>query len=226
MEEAPPIFKPTPFVNSNDDKIKKEIKYELSFENKKYILMLNLTESNLLILKLKEMNNFSSKYYMSKFHLDDLNKLNKYFNFYESEIEVFNGLNDILKANNASIEKIQNDLGIKFIFPFPGNKTKEIVIQIVEQNMDQNETNNELIRRIEELENELRKENEENKTYKDIVRENQNLISQLKEKINYLINEIDNLKKWKNEEEEIKKKERKEKERKEEEEKKEKEKKN
>ena len=214
MEEAPSIFKPTPFVNSNDDKIKKEIKYELSFENTKYILMLIITESNLLILKLKEMNNFLSTYYMSKYHLDDLNKLNKYFKFYESEIEVFNGLNDILKENKASIEKFQNDLGIKFIFPFPGNKTKEIVIQIKRKEMDQNETNNELIRRIEELENEIRKENEENKIYKEIVRENKNLISQLKEEINYLNNEIDNLKKWKNEEEERKKKERKEKERK------------
>ena len=75
MDDAPPILKPTPFVNFNDDKIKKEIKYELSFENKKYILMINLTESNLLILKLKEMNNFLSAYYMSKYHLDDLNKL-------------------------------------------------------------------------------------------------------------------------------------------------------
>ena len=53
MEVSPQIVKTTPNENFNEEKIIKESKYELNYENKNFILILILTECNL-IFKLKE----------------------------------------------------------------------------------------------------------------------------------------------------------------------------
>ena len=199
MEVEPQIVLPSPNENFKEEKINKESKYELNYENKKYILILNITESNLLIFKLKEVNVISSKYYISKTNLDDLMKIDKQFRLYDTMDEVFDTLNDILNINQAYIQKIKDNLVIKFMFPLPGNKKKEIIIPLKIENFEQKNINDELVKKVNDLENKLNKEIEENKIYKKIINENKNIINELKEEIKILKNDINDLKKWQKE---------------------------
>ena len=48
--------------------------------------------------------------------------------------EVFEALNDILNVNQVSIQKLNDNLAINFIFPLPGNKKKEIFIPFKTRN--------------------------------------------------------------------------------------------
>ena len=194
MDVAPPIIMPTPIDNSKEDKIKKEAKYELSYETKKYILILNITESNILILKLQEKNSsISSKYYLAKNNLDDLNKIDKQFRLYDSMSEVFDALNDILNINQASIKKLNDNFSINFLFPQPGNKKKEIIISLQIQSVEQKSIINELTIKVRDLEDKLNNEIEENKIYKKIINENKNVINELKEEIKFLKKKINDI---------------------------------
>ena len=56
MQATAPIIKPKPIDNPKEEKVWKESKVELDYEGKKYILGLFLTESELLIIELKEKN--------------------------------------------------------------------------------------------------------------------------------------------------------------------------
>ena len=204
MEVAPQIVKTTPNENFNEEKIIKESKYELNYEKKNFILILILTEYNL-IFKLKEKNIISSKYYISKNNLDDLIKIDKQFRAYDTINEIFELLIDILNINQAFIQKKEDYLVIKFLFPLPGNKKKEIIIPLKIENFEQKNINDELVKKVNDLENKLNKEIEENKIYKKIINENKNIINELKEEIKILKNEINDLKNWKKEKIEKKK---------------------
>jgi len=220
MEVSPQIVKTTPNENFNEEKIIKESKYELNYENNNFILILILTECNL-IFKLKEKNIISSKYYISKNNLDDLIKIDKQFRAYDTINEIFELLIDILNINQAFIQKKEDYLVIKFLFPLPGNKKKEIIIPLHIENFEQKNINDELVKKVNDLEDKLNKEIEENKIYKKIINENKkiinenqkiinenkNIINELKEEIKILKNEINDLKNWKKEKIEKKEKE-------------------
>jgi len=220
MEVAPQIVKTTPNENFNEEKIIKESKYELNYENKNFYLILILTESNL-IFKLKEKNIISSKYYISKNNLDDLIKIDKLFRAYDTINEIFELLIDILNINQAFIQEKEDYLVINFLFSLPGNKKKEIIIPLHIENFEQKNINDELVKKVNDLEDKLNKEIEENKIYKKIINENKkiinenqkiinenkNIINELKEEIKILKNEINDLKNWKKEKIEKKEKE-------------------
>ena len=217
MEVAPPIVTPMPKDNLEMDIINKESKYELNFENKKYSLILNATKSNFLTIKLREKDEISSNFYLIKRNLDDLNKLDKQFRLYDSINEVFDALNDILNINQASIQKINDNFSISFIFPLPGNKKKEILIPLQFRSVGQKDMTDELIKKIKDLEHILNLEIEENQKRQKIIDENKfsinklkeenktlkdeckNSINGLKEEIKILKDEINDLKKWKKE---------------------------
>ena len=121
-------------------------------------------------------------------------KIDKQFRSYDIVNEVFEVLIDILNMNQASVQKIQNNLAINFLFTLPGNKKKEIIIPLNIQNFDQTNFNDELVKKVNDLEEKLNKEIEENKIYKQIINE-------LKEEIKSMKNEINDLDKWKKEKE-------------------------
>ena len=207
MQATTPITKPTPIDKPKEEKVQKETKVELDYEAKKYILRLILTESNLLILELKEKNTISLNYHLMKKNLEDLKQIDKQFRLYDSMSEVFEALNDILNMNQVSLQKLNDNLVINFIFPLPGNKKKEIVMPFRTRNEAQININEQLIKKVNDLEDKLNKEIEENKMYKTIINENKNVINELKEEIKILKSEITDLQKWKKEKEEKKEKE-------------------
>ena len=125
MQATAPITKPTPIDKPKEEKVQKESKIELDYEAKKYILRLILTESNLLILELKEKNVISLNYHLMKKNLEDLKQIDKQFRLYDSMSEVFEALNDILNMNQVSVHELSDNLVINFIFPLPGNKKKK-----------------------------------------------------------------------------------------------------
>ena len=69
------------------------------------------------------------------------------------------------------------------------------------RNEAQKNINEQLIRKINDLEDKLKKEIEENKMYKILINENKNVINELKEEIKILKSEITDLQKWKKEKE-------------------------
>jgi len=175
----------TPIKNCKE-KIKEESKYELNYENKKYNFIIQITESNLLILILKEIDDISSNYYISKNNLDDLIKIDKQFRAYDTINEVYEILKDILNIEKASIQIIKDNLVLNFSFPLPANKKKEIIIPFQIKNFHQKIINDKFIKKIIDLENKLNKEFEENLIYKKLINENKNiicLVSELKEEV-------------------------------------------
>ena len=222
--DVAPLAKPiTPENNIEEEKITKKSEHELNYDKIKYNLSLILLESNKLILKMKEMNSFTTSYYISINTLEDLSKIDKQFRSYDTEGEVFETLNDILNTNQALIQKSNENFSINFCFPLPGNKKKEILIPLKSKNCEQKNISNEIIKKINDLEIKLNKEIEENKEnkkiieeykaiteenqktinkYKKIIEENQkniienkDIIIELRKEINQLKNDINELKK-------------------------------
>ena len=90
---------------------------------------------------------------------------------------------------------MNDNLVINFIFPLPGNKKKEIFIPLKTRNEFQKTINEQLIQKVNVLEEKLNKEIEENKIYRTIIIENKNVINELKEEIEILRKEIIDLQK-------------------------------
>ena len=192
----------TPDIDKKDEeKITNYSEYKLIYDQKKYSLSLSLSKSNKLILKMKEINNFSTSYYISINTLEDLKKIDTQFNLYNSVNEVFESLNNILKANQTLIKKSNEKLLIQFCFPVSGNFKKEIFIPIKLKNYEQKYINDEIIKKINNLEMILNKEMEENKEnkksiieYKIIIEENKKRIYDYEKMINILKDEIKQIK--------------------------------
>ena len=105
MEESP-LAKITPDIKTEEEqKIIKKEEYKLNYVSINYILILSLSESNKIIFKMNEENAITPNYYISIDDLDTLSKLDKLFRAYDTAIEVFKFLNDILKSNKVLIEK-------------------------------------------------------------------------------------------------------------------------
>ena len=171
MDEAPIPIPITPDINiQKEEKIIKASEHELNYEKIKYNLSLSLSESNKLILKMKEMNNFSTKYYININNLEGLSKIDKQFRLYDIESEAFDALNDILNSNQTFIKKSNENFLIQFCFPLPGNKIKEILIPLKSKSYEQKNINDELVKKVNDLEMKLNKEIEENKEFKKNMR--------------------------------------------------------
>ena len=194
--EAPPLLKPKA-TEEPEDKIAKVSEYELNHENKKYNLTLSLTDSNYLIFNLKE-EGITPIFFLNRSNLNDLSNIDKKLGIYDTELELYEALNDLLKQKQATIQKNDQNFSINFLYPLPGNKTKEIKIPFKRKIFEQKNLNDEIVKKVNDLEEKLNKEIEENK-------KNKNIINELKEEINNLKNEINILKEWKKEKD-IKKK--------------------
>lgn len=204
MDNAPPL---TPleeeFINK---KPKEEFEYELTSEEKKYKLIISLKQSDLLLFKLKEIDIITSTYYESENSLKDLIKIDKLFRSYDTGSEVIEILSDIINMNQVLIKNTNDDLEIIFKFPLPGNKIKEIPIPFNKKNFELKNMNAELVKTINDLEKNLKKEIEKNNKYKIIIEENSNIIkennktiNELKEEIKLLKDNINELNNWKKE---------------------------
>ena len=177
MQATAPIIKPKPIDKPKEEKIRKESKVELVYEGKKYIFAVYLTESDYLIIELKEKNVISLNYHLIKSNFEDLKQIDKQFRLFDSMNEVFEALNDILNVNQVSIQKLNDNLAINFIFPLPGNKKKEIFIPLKTRNEFQKNINEQLIKKVNFLEEKLNKEIEENEIYRTIIIKNKNVIN-------------------------------------------------
>ena len=188
MDEAPIASIITP--GDSEEIISEESVYELTFEDKKYILTLSVTSSNKLIFKLKEDNIVASTYYMTINYLEELTKIDKQFRLYDTESEVYETLKDILNSKQCLIQKINENLVLTFLFPLPGNKKREIIIPLITKNYDQKDLNDGLVKKVNELEIKLNKEIQENKENKNIIEEHKKLINELKDEIILLKKDI------------------------------------
>ena len=142
MDIAPLANPLTPDNNKEEVKLTKVSEHELNYEKSKYSLILSLSNSNKLILKMKEMNTFTTSYYISINTLEELSKIDKQFNLYTSESETFIALNDILNANQTIIRKSNENFLLQFNFPLAENKKKEILIPLKLKNYINSNFNN------------------------------------------------------------------------------------
>ena len=96
--EAPPILKPK-ITEEPEEKTTKVSEYELNHENQKYNLTLSLTDSNYLLFNLKE-DGITPIFYLNRSNLNDLSNIDKKLGIYDSELELYEALNDLLKQGN------------------------------------------------------------------------------------------------------------------------------
>lgn len=166
--------------------------YELFIDNKKYIIEIGESQnSEKLRFKLKELSSLSNIYYQNFYSLQDLQKINKVFRYFDNIKEAISSIGEIFEAKNASL-KFKNNLFLLILKINKIGKGEEFVsLQLKENSLTQKEINENLSKEVNDL----------NKRIKELESENKNSINELKNEIQLLKKEIKELKK---ENEEIK----------------------
>ena len=91
-------------------------------------------------------------YYLNRSNLNELSNIEKKLGIYDSEAELYDALNDILNKKQVKIKKINQNISLNFLYPVPGNKIKEIIIPIKSKIYEQKNLNDEIIKKINNLE--------------------------------------------------------------------------
>ena len=203
------------------------------YENKKYSIKINKTETSILI-EANQLQN-SNKLYKIELGLNDFYQLSKGFKMFDNLEEICDALQNIFISKKVSIVKKAYSILIILTINLIGGKEQEINIELNSDTMYKetddinilkiNELENEikqiknnkiiLLKRVEDLENLVKSQNNELEKLKSIVTEQQNIIKKLNNLENsvneqkYKIGKINNLEnivnKQKNEIEKIKK---------------------
>ena len=106
-------------------------KHSLNYENLNFDLLLSLTDSKELIIKLNQTNIMANIFYTCKLNFEDFTKIDKLFRAYDTINEIYEILNDTIKTNQAIIKKIEDEnFNIIFNFMLPGNRQKDITINL------------------------------------------------------------------------------------------------
>ena len=191
---------------------KKEIKFdasetfEINTDNKIYALKISYNEQ-LIYFEIKEKNAFVKDEYNLYINLNELGKISRFFNQFETVKEVFDSLKSLIDKKNLSIIQEEKKMKIKIINPI---NNKEFYINVLSKEKDiKSEINsiityvtslNEKVQKLENkvnlLENKLNeiiKEKEEKKKKKELYEKYQINKSSVinKEEIDLFMNWLD-----------------------------------
>ena len=110
---------------------KKELKTD---KNNTYLITFTL--GNSLEIEANQVNDLITKSFSNKFSFHDI-RTNRYFLQFETLIEIFDELNEIIKNDKISIEESENNFKIKVLLP--GHKNKEIIFELRIKNKNDKE---------------------------------------------------------------------------------------
>ena len=159
-------------------------KHSLNYENLNFDLLLSITNSKELIIKMNQTNIMANIFYTCKLNFEDFTKIDKLFRAYDTINEIYEILNDTIKTNQAIIKKIEDEnFNIIFNFMLPGNRQKDITINLKKKYIEQKDLNIEVITKVNNLE---LKYNSEYSDLKKDIKENKETINDLKNKMDGL----------------------------------------
>ena len=173
---------------------KKEIKFdasetfEINTDNKIYALKISYNEQ-LIYFEIKEKNAFAKDEYNLYINLNELGKISKFFNQFETVKEVFDSLKSLIDKKNLSIIQEEKKMKIKIINPI---NNKEFYINVLSKEKDIKSEINSIITYVTSL-------NEK-------VQKLENKVNLLENKLNEIYVYKDYIEKKKKEEEEEQKK--------------------
>ena len=173
---------------------KKEIKFdasetfEINTDNKIYALKISYNEQ-LIYFEIKEKNAFVKDEYNLYINLNELGKISKFFNQFETVKEVFDSLKSLIDKKNLSIIQEEKKMKIKIINPI---NNKESYINVLSKEKDIKSEINSIITYVTSL-------NEK-------VQKLENKVNLLENKLNEIYVYKDYIEKKKKEEEEEQKK--------------------
>ena len=160
---------------------RKEVKFdasetfEINTDNKIYALKISYNEQ-LIYFEIKEKNSFVKDEYNLYINLNELGKISKFFNQFETAKEVFDSLKSLIDKKNVSIIQEEKKMKIKIINPI---NNKEFFINILSKEKDiRNEINslisyvtslNEKVQKLENKVNLLENKLNEIYVYKDYI---------------------------------------------------------
>ena len=166
--------------------------FEIKINNKDYILNLGIkSEENKIFIILKSKDIFNLNFYQFESTYENLIKLNKYFNGFESLEEIEEEILNIIADKKYSVENDNKNIKIILDLNF-GKKTRkiEIILEKTEISVNtilkQNEKIKEQELRIKELEKEISEYKENNNLLKKILSE----VSDMKNTINFFYGNV------------------------------------
>ena len=164
-----------------ESKTGKEIKFdasetfEINTDNKIYALKISYNEQ-LIYFEIKEKNAFAKDEYNLYINLNELGKISKFFNQFETVKEVFDSLKSLIDKKNLSIIQEEKKMKIKIINPI---NNKEFYINVLSKEKDiKSEINsivtyvtslNEKVQKLENKVNLLENKLNEIYVYKDFI---------------------------------------------------------
>ena len=178
-------------INNNEQK-----SLEIKINNDDYILNLGINkDKNKFCFLIRSKNVFELNYYKFETTYTDLIHKNKFFNAFETLEEIFEEFYKLLsEKKNVTInfENEQKIIKINFEFTlFTKTKKFELLLEKIESSNDTIQNQNEKIKeqelRIKELENSIK----EYKTNNDLLNKILEELSIIKNKINFIIVDID-----------------------------------
>ena len=144
---------PTPIAFKNEVKFDFELKKEVtSQKNKKYLLIFK-AENNLEI-SIKAINNddIIQKIYTNKFHVEKIRE-NKYFYQFDDLKEICEEFSQRISTEKISLIEDTNLIIISI--PLPSSKIKEIIFELKENEKSDKEIINDLVKLVHEQNNEI-----------------------------------------------------------------------
>ena len=194
MEEAAKPALLTPILEENEKKIIESKSYNLKLEQNEYELTMNITQDNYIQYKLIQKNTIALSYYFFEYDLPTINKL--LYVFFKEIKEIFNFYDKILNKNKVRLvlskEKSKIYLNFKNIINL--DEEVETNLELKEMKLKKEDIINILFKEVLWLKTEMKKENDEEKIYKEIKSEINGIKEYINNKIDRIINE--NQQKW------------------------------
>ena len=150
---------------------------------------MNITQDNYIQYKLIQKDTIALSYYFFEYDLSTLNKL--LYVFYKEIKEIFNFYDKILKKNKVKLKlsKERNKIYLNFTNIINLDEEVDTNLELKEIKLEKEEIINILFKEVLCLKKEMRKENNEEKIYKEIKNEIKEIKEYVNNKIDVIINE-------------------------------------
>ena len=192
----------TNYKNNANNKILESNIYKINIEKDEYELNMILFDSNIIQFKLLQKNNIPFSYYIEEYDLENIKK--KLFVFFNEMKEVYQFYNKVLLKNKVKLIfiKEENKMCLNFTNIINFDEEVETNLELKEIKLSQEEVFKILVKEVIELKNKQNKNNNDNmnnpKIIEEINKENNEKIKNfeqkilnLEEKINKIIKEYD-----------------------------------
>ena len=170
---------PTP-ISQPIIEIKKSNEFTLAFENKQYVSKIILSDG--IKIDLSEKNNISPIIYSISLTLKDLWHYNKIFKIYETIDESYNIIEKLFLKEKVSIRKTNDNFSLILKINLPFGDEDEIIIPLTKKHAEKSQTNDRLINEINQLKTRIKVLEEENTSFKNIIKNLESRILTLENK--------------------------------------------